>query len=258
MENNTHVDTQVVSYSYSGTHTDVVEGVRLSSVAAKEFLSAYSPSCSQDRYYMPSLRSPFGSRMAGRYGVFKRIHPYTKEFTDQLLLDFNGDFPSLIEFGSNSFAKALNTKAVDVVRLATAHLSRYDKRCIRKKFDFLCDNNITCVPVTREVIRKAHKLLAVFLQGHQPKSDFRNTFNDILILSTAVHDNAVLRTHDNLLARISADLFEAKWSADGKGIVIDFSRVSLSPKRVQPESKGYVNRSWRIHERRAQVLMDNL
>jgi hypothetical protein len=40
--------------------------------------------------------------------------------------------------------------------------------------------------------------------------DFRNTWNDIFILSSAVNRSATLITEDNLLSRFAADLYRAK------------------------------------------------
>jgi hypothetical protein len=89
-----------------------------------------------------------------------------------------------------------------------------------------------------------YDLLDKFLIKHSSKSDFKNTWNDILILSKAINKQLPLLTEDKLLNRFAAENYNTKAIQENGFLKIDFSDTKNVEKRTNKESKGYINRGW--------------
>lgn len=251
-ENRRHVDTQVVSYAHKGIPGFDITGARVSSVTAKEFLEAYGSSQAPDQYYVPvSLGWLYmAQRWPRRYDPVRRNKPYSKRVTDCLMLDFRGEFPSLIEYGSLAFANMINSKNENMMRLALSHVEKGRQGTIRKRFEFLCAMNVQCLPLNPWSVQLAYQILAVFLDRHQPKANLRNTLNDMLILSTAAHNHGRLETFDGVLAKIAQEILPCRGTPNGPALTLDFSAPHSADRGLNRESKGYLNRSWAVRERK--------
>lgn len=86
--------------------------------------------------------------------------------------------------------------------------------------------------------------------GVSSKGDFRNTLNDMLILSFAldtVSAGGTFETRDKLLGTFARPYFDG---ASQQGDLIRFHRKPVSQaRRASRESKGYVNTGWRYQFR---------
>lgn len=245
-----HIDTQILSYSYKGMPTEDITGAGISSVVAKEFLWAYGASPTKDRYYLPVLPKRLGAEALFHplHQAIHRDHPYSKHHTDQFILDFSSDFPSFIEYGSLAFSYIINSKNVNLMRSATSHMPKEDQKSLRQKFEFLNANNITCIPLCISIIHHSYKLLEVFLSQSNPKKLIRNTLNDLLILGTAIQSNTPLKTDDKVLERLASKLCTCKIHQRHGIASITFNEDGFSSSQGKNESKGYINKSWKIHQ----------
>ncbi|RDV13740.1 hypothetical protein DXT99_18450 [Pontibacter diazotrophicus] len=88
-------------------------------------------------------------------------------------------------------------------------------------------------------------MLNSFLSKHNSKENFRNTWNDILILSKSSTKELPLVTEDKLLNRFAAELYDVAVSKHDKFLNIDFSKPHKESSKINNESKGYVNNGWR-------------
>ena len=250
-----HVDTQIVSYAFKQVPGYDVTSATISSVVAKEFLEAYEPGTAPDRYFIP-LGSQWDmlAHMQGlRRGPAEGRRPMAKRRTDQLAMDFSGDFASVVEYGSIAFAGLINRRARPLLRMTTAHLPSDNQRRILKRFDFLCEHDVSCVPVTASSVLRSYEILDEFLRRYQPKQNPRNTLNDMLVLGAAVDSRARLITEDGILAEIALKVFPVPSSRDAERLLLDFGTPVEPSSGTTFESKGYINRGWAVSERRGRV-----
>lgn len=90
------------------------------------------------------------------------------------------------------------------------------------------------------------ELLQEFRKEHNLKENFRNSFNDMLILASAIDTSALLITEDSLLNKFAAKQFAGAYQRQDGIATIDFSQDSPATKRNSRESKGYINKSWQV------------
>ena len=249
---NRHIDTQIISYAYKGTGESDVRSAEMSSVAIKEFLATYNPENNKDHFYVPAngviARCP---DLLGQLSSRSQMNSSAR--TDRLILDFGVDFPVLVEYGSVAIARMVNMKNLSLLRESVAHMPKEDRRAVRKKFEFVCDNEIRCVALNKYAAITALEVFTLFLERHQPKNFFRNTANDILILSTAISAEARFETLDSALSRRACSTLAARKELKGSRLTLDFSRTSNTSKHSL-ESKRYINSSRQILQRKASTL----
>ena len=92
-------------------------------------------------------------------------------------------------------------------------------------------------------------LLQEFSKQHNLKANFRNSLNDILILSSAIDSSATLMTEDNLLNKFAVQQYSGSYDKRSDLVAINFDKISGSPPRKNLESKGYINRGWQVRFR---------
>ena len=250
-------DTQIVSYYFRGAAPIPDEPIRISSITAAEFLEIQGKRHDRANYYpMLPARYGHGMRSASQQGpvAFRfdsRRHAASgKHRTDQLILNFAGDAPTYVEFGSIAISQLINSRHGPLYDLSISHLDKDVQKKLRDRFRFLVDCGIECVALTPTVGTVGMDLLAKFLKSYQAKTNFRNTVNDVLILATAITSGVALKTEDDLLRRFAAETLNAPLRHDGAHLVIDFSAPDVPQRRKSLESKGYINRGWQVHERR--------
>ena len=242
------LDTQIVSYAFKGDNSVSVTDEHISSVAANEFLEAHSRTATSANYYIPSNLRHVGMLVSlGKERIRKR--GFSKRSTDRLTLDFDQDYPSIVEYGSFAVSRAISERALNTYRLAIAPLDRRKQKRLLQRFEFLCDHRVTCVPLQPAVARLGQCLLSRFLQTYRLKKNFRNSVNDMLILSAAIHVGGELLTKDSVLVRFCADYGLLKRYGHGEWIRCE-STTPVERKSTKRESKGYINRSWAVHLRR--------
>jgi hypothetical protein len=246
------IDTNIVRHAQKGIPPVPITGTSISSVTASELLMVYGTSRIAANYYVPNV-SVF-HLMTGSVASKKRDHPIAKRFTDQIVFNFGQDFEPIIEFASNAMTRMINQGSIDVLRQSIAFLGRGERKSIRDDFEFLVDNRIKCVALTPGCVNRAYELLGGFMRsGGNLKRKFRNSWNDMLILSTAREKEDELVTADCELARFAGASF-GNCSEEGTGFV----RLRAgSPKKLshpgRSESKGYINDGWMATFRKGPV-----
>ena len=248
------VDTQVLSYEYAGKRSGLEEGLRISSVAAKEFLHAYRrDDPTQAEFYLPirlpAVRSPspaaFGDLVRGVAGL--RGQRLFEHQSDAILLDFGADFPAVVETSNVAIAHAINQGRAGLFRAATAHVPKARRKALVRRFRFLVRRQVICVPVSNAAVELAMTLLATFAQDHNLKEDFRNSLNDVLILSAAAVEGAKLLSFDRELRRFASSL-QAKVGTNADLLAFDFA-TEVVKRADTRESRGYINRGWAFQVR---------
>lgn len=253
-------DTQVLSYYYKSAVPLPDSPILISSVTAAEFLLIQSSNPNSANYY-PILPARFRHRMCGVFPgqttvprmLFgsKKHATSGKHRTDQLVLNFNGRLPSIIEFGSVAISQIINNHHESIYSASISHLEKNLQKNLRDKLRFLLSLNVQCLAITPAIADVGMNILGHFLDKYQAKQNLRNTINDILILSTAVENSLPLLTEDSLLKRFTAELFGAPCSEQASDrLLIDFTHPEVADRRRPFESKGYINRGWQVMERR--------
>jgi len=252
-------DTQVLSYYHKGALPAPSEPIRISSITAAEFLLIQSEDHNKANYYpiLPSrlrhhgeelgtieapLRMEFDSRRHAAFG---------KHRTDQLILDFGPGVPVYVEFGSIAITQLINERHERLYLLGIRHLDKDMQKKLRDRYRFLLDSHVGCVAATPVIASVAMNLLVQFLDRYQAKQNTRNTINDVLVLATAIQHESALLTEDSLLRRFTAEIVGAGCTEQGSQLLVDFSVPEVHQRRASLESKGYINRGWRILERRS-------
>lgn len=256
------VDTQIVSYAMKG-NGPVVPNWLCCSIVANEFLltqsssidaAGRSKSATKAKYYIPlyGIRNHlhFGEgfgRLHSTSSRFRRQHPFSKHTTDALIMEFGLLYPPMIEFGNFAMAEALNEKLVPLYSAAISFLEKDEQKLLSDRFRFLISSGIQCTALQRRDVETAFGLLERFLKNRTPKPEFRNTWNDLLILAVALNRGEKLRTLDTQLAAFAREHDLGLVIEDGKSTVIDcLQPAAVLQRRENRGTKGYVNSSWRV------------
>lgn len=239
------LDTQILISAIQGNELSDIKGSSISSIVASEFLGAQGKVPSRAKYYIP-ISGGRHSYLFGIDGASKRDHPFNKNSTDSLMMDFGGQFPTIIHFGNLALADLINNQAVSLFDNAIAHIEKAQRKVFRKKFEFLMECNLDCVPVSRSAVDIAQHLLETFAEQYSFKKDFRNSLNDLLIAATSIESSSSLYTKDDLLTRHIAEYLEASSISMPRGLQVDFSEVAQSSKIKTRESKEFINKGWQI------------
>jgi predicted nucleic acid-binding protein len=238
-------DTQILVHMQAGRRPVPVEG-SFSSVAAKEFLIMYGDQPQRDRYYVPW--KPHGPLLCtlGAPEARPANRPAFKGATDRIVVDFANEHPPFYEFGSNAVAGVINEGAEEVYNASLSSLSRGDQRVLKRRFRFLRERGFRCFALDESAIALGLDVLDALMTKYTPKSDFRNTVRDALILGTAAKHGIPLQTEDKLLAELAGAHFSVPVDGAGSDAVIAFERPLTSPGGRSKESKGYIHRGWQM------------
>jgi predicted nucleic acid-binding protein len=250
------VDTQIVSFAIKDSlWLPRVDGASISSIVASELLMVQGSRPSQANYYIPHpsrvtdmLLQSGKSHEDGLGSLKKWAHAFRKHSTDSMIMEFGTDYPTLVEYGSQAIAEIINSRHRQLLYASTEFMPKDRRKLIRRRFDFLLDCNVRCEALRESDVVEAFRLLSEFSAGHNVKKNFRNSWNDMLILASAMNRGSDLVTMDNELARFVAEKQESvlRMVAD-RTIMIAFSHNSRDRTRsVSLESKGYINTQWRV------------
>ena len=234
------VDTQIISYSFKSVKDFTVNNDLIPSIVAIEFLLMQTDNSFSANYYIPKI-SRFHIDMLGG---LKIDHPFNKKSTDSLIFDFGQLHKPFAIFSNFNVSDLINTKNSALFDSSVSYLDKERQKDLKKKFRFLLDNDIHCEPILEDDINIGYDLLDKFIIKHNSKSDFKNTWNDILILSKAINKQLPLLTEDKLLNRFAADNYNKKAIEENGVLKIDFSDIMLIKRMTNNESKGYINRGW--------------
>jgi predicted nucleic acid-binding protein len=241
------VDTQIVSYAMSRNQLMNPDEKTMSSICAQELLLVQGESCRENQYYIPLLQAlPDGGVNPSIYLKLMNGRPFAhrqramRRRTDKLVLEFGKDFPRVIEYSHLAIAEAINAKRFALLAGCIRNLPKERRRVALRRLDFLALSGIQCMPLTVDIADLALALFDAFSQNYALKARFRNSLNDILSVAVAAHNNISLETDDRLLRDfMSGPAQEIVHRAESKSGERRDARPSL-------ESKGYINRGWRV------------
>ncbi|MFJ4032316.1 hypothetical protein [Streptomyces griseoluteus] len=248
------VDTQIVSYVFKGSSIvgGGLSGFSVASTVAHEFLRVRDVATGEARYFTPPPHT-LGPAAREAYIAQRKIHggkpsdrPLFKRATDKLIMDFNNEFPSVVEYGHLGISNLIDTANRVIFSESVNHLSKRERKDLVGKFTFLAEQRVECVPVKAECVPIAFDLLKrLIARGFNLKADFRNSLNDMLILGTAITRGVDLWTQDELLAQFAAEELTSKVKHRDTHYEIPIQASGDSIRRVSRESKGYINTGWR-------------
>jgi hypothetical protein len=239
------LDTQIISYAFKGNYGESINQQSIASVTAKEFLLIQGSERTKANYYVP-LPKNYKMLLESEIGLPKRDHRFPKRSTDQILLEFGQDYPAIIEFGNLAIAEIINLKAKPLFNLSIQFLEKEKRKLLTDRFDFLLDQDINCIPLNGATVDLGLNLFHKFLLRHNTKENIKNTINDVFILATAVNSSSILVTKDSLLNRFASEYYNGDLKVNNDSLVIDFGREKSFEKRQSKESKGYINRGWKV------------
>jgi hypothetical protein len=239
------LDTQIISYSFKNSYAGQIKHQGISSVTAKEFLLVQGLERTKANYYIPMPKT-LNHLLENGISIPGRDHPFTKGSTDQIVLEFGHDYPALIEFGNLAVAETINLKAKQVFSASIHFLEKEKRKMIMDRFEFLTQQNINCLPLNKSTVELGLSLFHEFLSRYNTKENFKNTINDVFILATAVNSSSTLVTKDSLLNRFASEYFNASLKENLGSLLIDFGKEKNSENRKAKESKGYINKGWRV------------
>ena len=249
------LDTQIVSYAFKGIGSVSVDDEHISSVVANELLEAYSKAVTSANYYIPTnwrhleQSGYFGPQMSTLRREYQK-RGFSKRFTDRLTLDFGQDYPSVVEYGSIAVSHVINARTLRLFKISIASLDKRKQRRLIRRFEFLSDHRVKCVPLQPGAARLGQSILYRFCRKYKLKRNFRNSINDILILAAAIHGNGELLTRDSVLVKFCDDSGFLKKHRHHEWTRCEVTMTSTEQRSARRESKGYINRSWFVRQRR--------
>ncbi|MER5964196.1 hypothetical protein [Streptomyces sp. NPDC002057] len=254
------VDTQIISYAIKGALKESLPSdFSITSTIAQELLRVRDIPKGGARYFTPPPQG-LSPEHRDRYLSGRAIHgtdrptdrPLFKNSTDRVMMDFNNEYPSLIEYGHAGISWLIKTANRKVYEESIRHLPKGERKTLIHNFEFLVNCKVNCIPVNTESVSGAFSLLRRATDdGVTFKSDFRNSLNDMLILATARCEGATIRTDDKLLAQFAKGSGLSEVANQGELYDLTFPVPGRGRQRTSRESKGYRNTGWRFAIHRA-------
>lgn len=153
------IDTQVVSYKFKNNKelfNGDVKGRYISSIVALEFLGIMNKNENTARMYPVRRRNLHPAMRSTTESKNHKIGRYT---TDKSIIDFNGEFDSIIIYSNEAISKIINKKDIETLLFfARSSLEKEDYKRFRKRANFLINNDITVVPITQTIVNKMQYL----------------------------------------------------------------------------------------------------
>lgn len=243
-------DTQIISYCYSG-HWEPSKAKlsKISAITAAEFLLFHTRENSKVDYYVVNPerysnihQNEISSSFQKNLGTW-RWAKMGAHRTDSVTIDFSKDFQPYRIFGTHAITSIINEKNINAFKLSISHLAKDKQKLLRKKIEFLLDNDIECYSLTEEACDIALELFYKLQKETTPKNNIKNTINDLLILSTAIDRKTSIFTKDKVLGELAAKEYSGKILTGTMGTIAEFS-TEPHQKTRKLESKGYINRGW--------------
>lgn len=245
------LDTQIISYCYSGHwNPEKAKSAEISAVTAAEFLLFHTRENGKVDYYVINPER-YGSRhstaLISTYSEHAGNLKWAKmgsRRTDSIIIDFSADFQPYRIFGNYSITSIINDRNTEAFKLSISHLDKGKQKSLKKKMEFLFDNNVWCNNLNENCCDIALELFVKFRKNITTKENIKNTVNDLLILSTAVDREMPILTRDKVLGKFAAQEHSGEILTDSEVLTIDFSTQEERKHKKSRESKGYINRGW--------------
>lgn len=243
-------DTQLISYAMQGNYILPTSDVAISSTTAQELLLVQGKKLTHNNYYVPNMGTHYPM---ARYDFNRAMRSMPQKYrnkvgkgqTDQLILDFGRDYPTVVEYSHQAIAAALNRRNFDLLENMARALGPTRHRVVVRRLNFLLIQSIHCVALSRQSAEVGLELFRSFVDDFTLKRNFRNSLNDILTLAVAQASCSVLHTDDELLSSFANRYSKVPVNRNKIEIAIDFTRPP-TPRRVSRGTKGYVNFGWRV------------
>lgn len=245
------VDTQIISYCYSGRwDSKKAQSSEISAITAAEFLTFHTREDGTVDYYVIDPER-YGSKHSLSMtqlnpeivGNAKWAKTGAKK-TDSVIIDFSNEFQPYRIYGNKSITSILNNKNIEAFKLSISHLEKNKQKNLKKKIEFLFDNDVKCHSLNKRMCDITLDLFIKFLENTTAKNNIKNTVNDLLILSTAIEMKTSISTEDKVLGEFAAKVHLAKIKTNSNILIIDFSENISDKLKKNRESKGYINRGW--------------
>lgn len=252
------IDTQIISYKFKNNKElfdGDIKGKQISSIVALEFLGILTKNENRAKMYPIKLRGFYPTTpfiMAHR----KKGFELGRKSTDKIIIDFNGEFDSIVIYSNEAISYLINGKYLDVLLLfAKNTLDKEDFKRFRERAQFLIDNEIIVVPITQETVSTMQCIYENIKNEYNVKDNYRNSFMDLLIVATAVEKKERLISQDKELNKALKKCCEyLNISTYEKGISsIDYCDRNLE-KRIGSDNKDYINNSWRIMTKKRKTI----
>lgn len=252
------IDTQIISYKFKNDKEFFdgdIKGRQISSIVALEFLEIMVKNENRANMYPVKLRG-FQPIMPFVMEHRKKGFELGKRSIDKLIIDFNGEFDSIVIYSNEAISYLINEKDIEILLLfAKNSLNKEDFKRFRERAQFLINNEITVVPVTQKTVVKMQCIYEDIKNEYNIKGNYRNSFMDLLILATAVENKERLITQDKELNKVLKKSCEyLSVSTCSKEISsIDYNDKHME-KDVKSDNKGYINNRWRIMIEKKKII----
>ena len=244
------LDTQIISYKFKNNtqfFNGDIKGRFISSVVALEFLGIMIKGENKAIMYPTKLKGihsffRFLGKRSSKEAIFWKSH------TDQLIIDFNGEFDSIVIYSNESISYLINEKDLETLLFfAKTSLNKGQYRKFRERAEFLINNNITVVPLTQAIVSRMQRIYEDIKHEYNLKENYRNSFMDLLIAATAIEKKGRLISNDNELKKVlgrNCEYINVTSYAEG---LISLDRCDVQETRIKKkDSKGYINNSWKV------------
>lgn len=244
------IDTNILYYKFANEKFKVeISSQNIVSINALEFLKNIEKKyTNRAKYHIPVKLSELYIQRLESESIhkIKRDHPFSKYSSDSIAFDFKQDFQSYTLYNNEAITYVLNSKMTEVFYASIDFLDKANYKEIKSKYQFLIKNELICESLDELDIELGYNLLDLFLQNYSIKEDFRNSWNDILILAKSINQGGKLITSDKLLNRFASEITHAKLFDKIDYIEIEFPQKEVgAPDAVKRlDSKGYINRGW--------------
>ncbi|MFF5032229.1 type II toxin-antitoxin system VapC family toxin [Nocardia salmonicida] len=254
------LDTNFISQWQRGVvSAPAAETLLVSTATLQELYNMQSPDSWKYRYAPPPFKdgpphfrfqvglAPFLKEHVGRIRRGQAWLPSRDSFLVNFPSELSGyGFTDQREQAHNLVAQLHTWPAKPFLKVVVSTI--FDKaiaRIVGDHYEFVVSARIEPIPASPAIAEKAVILLSELVSsGINVKANPRNTFNDMLILATALIYDLELRTNDKLLFRMA--LKSGMKRTDRSDGFVTLSPVEFDTnKRPPEESKGYVNAPWR-------------
>jgi|GEM_PF-953291 len=214
---------------------------KIVSITALEFLENIEKVHSKRaKYYIPS-KNKINLDLIRHSQIEK---PWRNDHSDSIIFNFNQDFESYELYNNDSVSEVINQRLFQVFESAIKFLDKKKRKYLKKKIRLLIESNIYCLPIEVNDIELAYDLLTKFIERHPLKADFRNCWNDILILAKTINSGEELYTKDKLLNQFALEEYGGTKEKNGNSVILKFMENKGDNREVSIESKNYINRGW--------------
>jgi len=251
------LDTHLTSAALKGGGGEI--DFSIASTTLQEIFGMQCGENTKNRFYLPLVQNEdhlwvHANMAREKRGMYRRSN--RKPRTDRLVIDFAQDHPAVVEYSHLATCRLLQFSAKRP-ELGLKIFATYAKDALpgaafthaSRHFKALVGSPVRYISLTLEIAQSALLLLSSFESRHNLKDDFRNSWNDILILASAIRANEVLITKDQVLAEFAAEVTRTQVAQHaGDSFKVDFS-ASSRLRRTSLESKRFINLGWRAHNR---------